>query len=505
MPRRKRKTSSPSDDPAKERNDRGARIADENPDAFLEAALTTGPGLLARVADGIADPQRASAVRLAAVELDEITGVELNGMTAPGRIDLRPVFGRPIWGWSLESGYVGATMVDVTTAAAAGLGTIGAQMWLCFRSRDPRDPPAAFLPTTPAPTGPALGMADVPFMGDTNGRPLADVVIERLAEVPVGKGVSARTLIAETVPREPYRPVRRVSLPRLHRAGDAVVLPSFSPPKAPDPEPYLQELDLENTACPSWLLYLYDHAGGGSLAQGRGAPWALRLFIAALCAVKVEDRNGVGVPLPFKLEDVGGWLHPDGWTNRRRDWERLPAALNRLGSLRVPIGGMLVAPVHALAVPKAYSADAAVVLMVTIPRAARAGVRLDWDRLRRYGLQSAAIYRAYLSVSAVLDHSAARGMPITRQIAAPVLNRTGKPIARKGRLLRDPDRLVENPAARYVAVFTDRDAASFIGYNPNEKQRRYDARKAIEQLTADGVIELNRLARGRFRMFGRRP
>ena len=503
MPRRK--TSSPSADPAKERNARAARIADENPDAFLEAALTTGPGLLARVADGITDSQRADAVRLAAVELDGITGDEVNVTTTPERIDLRPVFGRPIWGWSLENGYIGATMVDATTAAAAGLGTICARMWLFFRSRDPRDRPAVFLPPTPAPTGPALGMADVPLMGDMNGRPLAEVVIERLARVPVGKGVSARTLIAETLPREPYRPVRRVSLPRLHRAGDAVVLPSFSPPKAPDPEPYLPGLDLEDTACPSWLLYLYDHAGGGSLAQGRGAPWDLRLFIAALCAVKVEDRNGVGVPLPFKLEDVGGWLHPDGWTNRRRDWERLPAALNRLGSLRVPIGGMLVAPVHALAVPKAYSADAAVVLMVTIPRAARAGVRLDWDRLRRYGLQSAAIYRAYLSVSAVLDHSAAGGMPITRQIAAPVLNRAGKPIARKGRLLRNPDRLVENPAARYVAVFTDRDAASFIGYDPNDKRRRYDARKAIEQLERDGVIELERLSRGQFRMFGRRP
>ena len=498
MLRRKRKTSSPSDDPAKERNERGARIAEADPAAFLEAALTTGPGLLARVAVGIADPGRAHDVRLARVELA--------GLAMRGPIDLRPVFDQPVWGWSLECGYSGTMSIAGGEAVAAGIGKDGAGALLHVRSRVPgmlgREP---FLPAPDAPAGPAVGLVD-PHPDDVNTRPLADVVIERLADVPMGKGVSARTLIAETLPVEPYRPVRRVSLPRLHRAGNDVVLPSFAPPHAPEPEPYLPELDMKDTACPSWLLYLYDQAGGGSLAQGRGAPWDLRLFIAALCAVKVADRNGVGVPLPFLISDVGGWLHPDGWTNRRRDWERLPAALNRLGSLRVPIGGMLVAPVHALAVPETYYPHAPVLLQVTIPRGARAGVRLDWNRLRRYGLDSAALYRAYLSVSSVLDRTAKGGMPITRQIAAPVTDQAGKPIARKGgKLLRDPNRLVDNPAARYQAIFTDRDAASFIGFDPADKRRRYDARKAIERLEEDGVVELERLSRGRFRMFGRRP
>lgn len=51
-------------------------IAAADPAAFLEAALTTRPGLLARVAVGIADPGRAHDVRLAAVDLAGLTVAE---------------------------------------------------------------------------------------------------------------------------------------------------------------------------------------------------------------------------------------------------------------------------------------------------------------------------------------------------------------------------------------------------------------------------------------------
>ena len=70
---------------------------------------------------------------------------------------------------------------------------------------------------------------------------------------------------------------------------------------------------------------------------------------------------------------------------------------------------------------------------------AAAGARVDWPRLCQYGKESAALYRAYLSVCSVLDNSAHNGRPITRQIAAPITGSDGKPKRRKGGVIvRDP-------------------------------------------------------------------
>ena len=317
---------------------------------------------------------------------------------------------------------------------------------------------------------------------------------------------------AKHAPR-PFRPVNRASLPRIHRAGDedAVSLPAFvgSGPSVPVDRgeayrpPYLPGFEPAAEGCPSWLLALYDRAGGESMAQGRGAPWDLRLFVAALCAVPIDQRTGDARPMPFGIGEVIAWLHPDGWRNRRRDWDRLPAALNRLGSLRVPIGNYDVALVHALAVPRRWDPAEIVTLQVRVPATAAAGIRLDWDRLRRYGAESAAVYRAYLSVCAAMDRSAYHGAPLVRQIGAPVLDAAGTlKRGRRGRLVRDRDNLVRNPKADLAPVWTDADAARFLGFDASDRFRRRDARRALERLEADGAAVVERLTGGRFRLFG---
>ena len=129
-------------------------------------------------------------------------------------------------------------------------------------------------------------------------------------------------------------------------------------------------------------------------------------------------------------------------------------------------------------------------------------MRIDWPRLCQYGTESASLYRAYLSVCSVLDHSARRGHPITRQIAAPVLGVDGKPTRRRGGgIVRDPDVLIPNPAARYVPMLSDHDTARFVGFDAASKQRRHDARRALERLEADGVIKVDPAGGGRFRIF----
>ena len=65
-------------------------------------------------------------------------------------------------------------------------------------------------------------------------------------------------------------------------------------------------------------------------------------------------------------------------------------------------------------------------------RTAAHGARLDWPRFARYGVQSATLARAYLSAVAAMHRTARDGHPITRTIAAPILNADGKPIRRKG-------------------------------------------------------------------------
>ena len=141
-----------------------------------------------------------------------------------------------------------------------------------------------------------------------------------------------------------------------------------------------------------------------------------------------------------------------------------------------------------------------------MPRSAAAGSRIDWPLLCQYGKESAALYRAYLSVCSVLDNSARHGQPLTRQIAAPVIGNDGKRKRRKGGVIvRDPGTLIDNPAAQFVKRLTDADAARFVGFDPASKQRRHDARRALERLADDSVIEIEHTGGGRFRIFAPNP
>ena len=81
---------------------------------------------------------------------------------------------------------------------------------------------------------------------------------------------------------EPFRPRHRAALPDLHRPRreDLPDLPML-PATARKPA-WLPGMEPTVGGCPSWLLALFDQAGGRSMRPGRGAPWDLRLFVAAL-------------------------------------------------------------------------------------------------------------------------------------------------------------------------------------------------------------------------------
>ena len=355
---------------------------------------------------------------------------------------------------------------------------------------------------------------------DGDGEPLAAVLCAWLGDVPINdEGLSALTMIVEDAGLgehvEAFRPGRRGNLPALQRGHDARNLPSLPTLQAEDRAPHLPRFEPGASGCPSWLLGLFDRAGGLSLAQGRGAPWALRLFIGALLHVHVMQRTGRPVSLTFPVREVAAWLHPGGWSNRRRDWCRLPKALAVLGTLRVPIEVLATVngeerefrPVALVSCPDPppewRGGDARVTFDVRVPAEAAYGARLNWPELCLCGARSAAEYRLYLALAAVMHRTAFHGAPITRRIGAPELNAHGRPKRKPGgALVRRREVLIEHPKVALVPTLTDRDLARFIGFDPEDRRRRFETRRAVEQLNKRRVIDVDHGARGRMRIFG---
>ena len=283
---------------------------------------------------------------------------------------------------------------------------------------------------------------------------------------------------------------------------------------SPDAPAQPKQLDLPGfepaiTACPSWLLWMYDRAGGDSMTAGRGAPWDMHLFISAMLHLDVLQRNGHWRTLRFphlrrherdwpnpKIKSIESWLFPDGWDkgNQSRDWHRLPEALHRmkrdLGYVPIPGIGS-VATIFPSVIPETRD-DPLIEFTVRIPAAAANGARIDWDMLRKYRLESAALYRGYLSAIERLDRTAHHGHGITAEIAAPELKPDGTPKRRKGGGIVRGKSMIPNPHARLVSPLSDADLARLIGLDPTDKRRRHDARRALERLHADGVIDLRK-------------
>ena len=332
----------------------------------------------------------------------------------------------------------------------------------------------------------------------------------------------------ETMPTErpPFVLGTRGSLARLGNLGaDDATLPDFPQADAPPAQDgqlwLLPEFSGDAVrGCTSWLLWLFDRSGGESMAAGRGAPWDLRLFASALLHLAVADRDGQWHTIRLaaspehaeriydatgkKPPNVEDWLHPNGWANKRRDWHKLPEALDRMLRLAyVPVPGIgRVAMLFPSVIPSAPT-DPLVEFTIRCPRVAANGDRLNWPRMVEYGADSARMLRAYLAVVPWLGRSAHHGHPITRTIAAPVRGPDGKPARRKGGdIIRSATERIDNPAAHLAGPpLSEADLTRMIGFDPTDRYRRRDCRDAFARMEADGVIERARDGR-RWLLFG---
>ena len=256
-------------------------------------------------------------------------------------------------------------------------------------------------------------------------------------------------------PRNRFKPVNRASLPQLHRITapegerlQAAELPAIYGGGTEPPELWLPGMEPEIPGCPSWLLALFEQAGGVSSRQGRGAPWPMHIFIAAFLHLNIGDRNGEWRQLRFSREYVESWLHPDGWDkdNRRKHWHRFPEALHAVDRLRVYVPGVGDVRLVGVDTIPQKPTDSIVDFRVRIPKTAAHGARIDWPTLCKYRRASSPLYRAYLSVVALMDRTAHKGAPITRQIGTPILKADGSPKRKRGgRIVRSTAALIPHP------------------------------------------------------------
>ena len=313
---------------------------------------------------------------------------------------------------------------------------------------------------------------------------------------------------AHATVREPDRRAVRM-LPRFGRvdAGEVRMLPGFEVGLPAVKDAMLPGFEGVSAAIPSWLLAVYDSTGGPTSSRG-GAPWLLRLFVGSLLSLPLEFRDGRSQSMTLTTGQLAKWLQPAGWNRRAADFEKLRAALLGLQDLRVPLaGGGLLQVVTCKLLPTVFDRGRSpVIVAVSIPGGAARGAPVDWELLHRYGAESAGLYRAYLSVSAVVDYSARGGRALTKTIPAPVVDASGQPKRRRGgKMLRSKVDRIPNPAERYVGWLSPDDLRRMVGLKADHRENRRRARSDLERLEADGVVVVEHgtsANRNRVRLWG---
>ena len=394
----------------------------------------------------------------------------------------------------------------------------------------------------PVPEPPGPGSIRLAFVSIPPGthKTFRELVLEAVHAWWKGSGESVNHPLAPLVrawqagramPATPFRPRPRASLPRFDKStlDEARLLASREPAGAGTDQYELLRTGDVVDSCPTWLLGMFRRAvsmrTGRALGSTRGGmPWSFTLAIGGVAHFSIRDRMALapfGRDLTFEIDEIIGWLHPDGWSNRRRDWGRLDAAFEETPSYRVTVGNTRYSVVSAFGLPAVYAPSANVTLNVRVPPSAAHGARFDWHRYHMTYAKHAPLQRALLATAGLLDRTAHNGNPLTRLVREPVLDADGKPkreriLGRDGKPRRDKDgryrtravytgELVPNPLLGSIqpAILPDKHLALFLGMADSGKNR-HDAKAALETLNGDNVIDLERIPNG-YRVFGPVP
>ena len=223
-------------------------------------------------------------------------------------------------------------------------------------------------------------------------------------------------------------------------------------------------------------LEIWDRLGGNSMAPGRGAPLALRLWIEVLAWAPPAARRGALVELSgLTVRDLVAAAWPEGW-HRARQLPRLVLAIDQMHCLGYFEDGRtrwrpVVWPI-APALGASLSDPVVPAIRLLPVEGSGRGAPFNRKVLRSLGLHSAPAYRAYLGLVELWDRTRRHGrMP-------------WKPPKAK-RALPWP---TLNPEERRRLVFgADSGTSSAV-----RRRRQADANAALERLADEGVIELRR-------------
>ena len=193
-------------------------------------------------------------------------------------------------------------------------------------------------------------------------------------------------------------------------------------------------------AVESLPLILFDAAGGASMAPGRGAPLALRLWVESILSVPCPRLPGQA-RVTCTLEELIIQLWPNGWSGPGRDAPKLERAFSQIQQAYVPWKGGRWLAVAVRNRPDYHNLKSPVVFDVSLPPGSGQGPLAHRPTLRKYGVKSAAAYRLALGLAYLwnkhLTHKGKRLPPtvpvVERNPAGVVLDVHGRPLQRSGR------------------------------------------------------------------------
>ena len=223
-------------------------------------------------------------------------------------------------------------------------------------------------------------------------------------------------------------------------------------------------------------LILFDAAGGTSMAPGRGAPLALRLWVESILSVPCPRLPGQA-RVACTLEELISQLWPNGWSGPGRDALKLERAFSQIQQAYVPWEGGRWLAVAVRNRPDYHNLKSPVVFDVSLPPGSGQGPLVHRPTLRKYGVKNAAAYRLALGLAYLwnkhLTHKGKRLPPtvpvVERNPAGVVLDVHGRPLQRSG---------------RPVTHWSDRGAARTGNYERNPEMER------LPWLTPDNLLSL---------------
>lgn len=167
-----------------------------------------------------------------------------------------------------------------------------------------------------------------------------------------------------------------------------------------------------STLIPALPILLFDHAGLGR-RPGRGAPYALRLWVETLLSVPQDartERQRIGLRFGTLID----WLFPNGGYNAKRDFPALQRAFSIVSNAGIPWGdlnrGGVWSPVRVVNRPIAGNAyNHELILDVDLPPGSTSGPLVYRPILRALSVNSAPGYRAMLGLCYLWDRYGANG------------------------------------------------------------------------------------------------